>query len=333
MSGPLDISIVIPVYREAAHLAATLSVIRAEAAKAEASFEIVLVDDGSEDQTWQVICGEIQRTDGIRAVRLSRNFGKEAALCAGVEAARGRAVIIMDGDLQHPPAMIPEMVRLWRSSGANIVEAVKVRHDTRSLKGRLAGWLFYAMMSKLSGFDLHGASDFKLIDAQVRQAWLKLGERNLFFRGMIAWLGFKRAQVSVTVPDRADGGKSRWSFWALMKLAATALMAFSSLPLRVPTIFGAAFLTLSAGLGSYALVLWFLGKAVTGFTTVILLLLILGSLILLSLGIIAEYLGRVYDEVKARPRYIIAEVLDERTPAPDAPACAAASNGLPGAET
>jgi len=314
----VTISVVVPVYREAAYLPEVLDRTRKELDALDEAWEIIFVDDGSPDETWSAIVGESGRIPQLRALRLSRNFGKEAALCAGLEAARGEAVIVMDGDGQHPPELLGEMVRVWRGTDADIVEGRKVRHRRESLPARCGHRAFYWMMRKLSGFDLTGASDFKLMNRRVVEAWMKLGERNLFFRGMIAWLGFRREQIPFEVPRRA-GGRTRWSLGRLLSLGGTGLTAFSSLPLRFASLLGCVFFLFAVAFGVYALVLKLTGHAVTGFTTVILLQLIIGSFLMLLLGIIGEYVARIYEEVKGRPRYVVSEVLDRDSNA-DSPA-------------
>lgn len=268
-------------------------------------FELVLVDDGSPDDTWKAISEEAKRLPMVRGFRLSRNFGKELALCAGLERARGNIVVVMDGDGQHPPALLPDMVRLWETSGADIVEAVKISRGKESLSAKMGALLFYYILNKLAGVNLKGASDFKLMNRQAVDAWLQMKERNVFFRGMTAWLGFTRAKIPFEVPGRA-GGATGWSFLRRFDLALTGISAFSSLPLQFVTVAGLFFFAFSVAFGLYTLALQLAGRSVSGFATVILLLLIIGSLLMISLGIIGEYLARIYEEVKHRPRYVIA---------------------------
>jgi len=300
------LSLILPVYKEGRILQSALATIQGELDKTHESYEIVIVDDGSPDDSWNVISEFARREPRARGLRLSRNFGKEAALCAGIDAARGEAIIIMDADLQHPPALIPDMVRIWRDEGVNIVEGVKQEIKNESLPVRVRRRVFYRLMHKLSGFDLNAASDFKLIDCSVRSAWLTMGEKNLFFRGMIAWLGFKRIQIPFVVPDRI-GGASRWSFVRLTGLALTSLTAFSNLPVRFASLIGVVFFGFALVLGMYAVVLKMQGNAVSGFTTVILLQLLIGSGVFLAVGVLGEYIGRIYEETKNRPRYIVSE--------------------------
>lgn len=306
---PPLISIVIPLYNEAANVRPLLSAITAALAKTGSSSELILVDDGSSDETWKIITEEAKAPNTLRGVRLSRNFGKELALCAGLERARGDAVIVMDGDCQHPPELVSEMVRLWQASGADIVEAVKTTRGPESFTQRLGALLFYVVFSKFAGVNLKGTSDFKLMNRRALDAWLQMDERNVFFRGMTAWLGFVRVQIPFEVPGRA-AGKTGWSFPTRFKLALTALSAFSWLPLQFVTLAGLLFFVFSVLFGIYTLVLQLSGRSVSGFATVILLLLIIGSLLMLSLGIIGEYLARIYEEVKRRPRYLVASSIE-----------------------
>lgn len=306
---PPFISVVIPLYKEDRNLRTLLSEVTTALAQTACPFELILVDDGSPDDTWKVIAEEAKTLPALRALRLSRNFGKELALCAGLERARGDLVVAMDGDGQHPPALLPEMVRLWQSTQADIVEAVKIKRGHETLSERLGALLFYVVLNKLAGVNLKGASDFKLMNRRAVDAWLKMEERNVFFRGMTAWLGFSRVQIPFEVHDRT-AGTTGWSFARRLKLALTGISAFSSLPLQFVTIAGLLFFLFSVAFGIYTLVLQLAGRSVSGFATVILLLLIIGSLLMLSLGIIGEYLARIYEEVKHRPRYIVTSSIE-----------------------
>lgn len=307
-SAPHDpiLSVVIPVFQEGAHLAQVIAQVSRHAGAAGESYELILVDDGSNDDTWRVIGDETALHPELRAVRLSRNFGKEAAVSAGLDAARGRAVVVMDGDLQHPPELLPRMVALWKRGGVDLVEAVKEARGTESLVNRVGSRLFYAILDAFAHHDLSNASDFKLLDRRVVEAWRRMGERNLFFRGMVAWLGFERVQVSFTVPNRV-GGHSGWTFVKLVKLAVTAVTAFSASPLQIVTFLGTAFFFFAAVLGAQTLYNWFVGVAVSGFTTVILLILLVGGVQMVCLGIFGAYIARIYEEVKGRPRYVVRE--------------------------
>jgi len=311
MNRPL-LSIVIPVFREGAQLSNFLAAVRSSLSQCNLLYELVLVDDGSPDDTWRVLTAEAESCQAIRALRLSRNFGKESALCAGMEHARGDAVIVMDADGQHPPSLIPEMVRMWQSSASDIVEAVKRRRGRESLSSKLGALLFYFILNKLSGFHFKGASDFKLMNRKAVNAWLEMHERNVFFRGMTVWMGFTTVQIPFEVVPRS-AGQSTWSVLNRVKLALVGITAFSSFPLHLVTFAGVIFLALSVLLGLETLYLKVTGQAVSGFATVILLELIIGSFLMISLGIIGEYLARIYEEVKGRPRYLVKESIEPHT--------------------
>src|SRR6266576_410379 len=307
-TAPL-ISVVIPLYNEGSHLRELLADLKGALEQAGCRFEVVLVDDGSSDDTWTKVKDEARIWPDLRAIRLSRNFGKELALCAGLERARGNAVIVMDGDGQHPPSLLPLLIKNWRASGAHLVEAVKRKRGRESLASKFGALTFYVILNKLSGFDLKGASDFKLIDRRVLDTWLAMRERNVFFRGMTAWMGFRTIQIPFEVAPRR-GGKSGWSYLRRAKLALIGITTFSSFPLRLVTFAGMIFFLFAVGLGVQTLYLKLAGLAFTGVATVILLELIIGSLLMISLGIIGEYLARIYEEVKGRPRYIVTESID-----------------------
>ena len=303
------ISVVIPLYNEGLHVKQLLADLKMALQEIGCRFEVVLVDDGSSDDTWVAIKDEARMWPDLRAIQLSRNFGKELALCAGLERARGEAIIVMDGDGQHPPALLPTMIEKWRTCGADIVQAVKVKRGRESATSKAGAFLFYVILNKLSGFELKGASDFKLINRKVLDTWLAMRERNVFFRGMTAWMGFRTIQIPFEVAPRR-AGKSGWSYLRRAKLALIGITTFSSFPLRLVTFAGMIFFLFAVGLGVQTLYLKLAGRAFTGFATVILLELIIGSLLMISLGIIGEYLARIYEEVKGRPRYIVSESIE-----------------------
>lgn len=306
MSAQPRLSIVIPAYQEAAGLAPGLRAIAAAARQTGLPFEVIAVDDGSSDETWAVISGMGRELPELAGIRLSRNFGKEGAIAAGLDIVRGDACIVMDADLQHPPALVPEMVRRWQEGGWDVVEGVKSHRGRESALHRVTTRAFYRAAAWLTGYDLQDASDFKLIDRRVLNEWRRLGERATFFRGLVAWLGFSRTQVPFEVPPRAIGS-SRWSLAALGGLAIHAITSFSALPLQLVTVFGLVMLLVALVMGAQAVRLWWEGLALPGFTTVILLQLIIGGFLMISLGIIGTYLARIYDEVKGRPRYVVRE--------------------------
>lgn len=299
------LSVVIPVFNEEKQIEKTIKEVKSTISQLGEDFEIIIIDDGSCDKTWDTLKSLADSNPEISAYRFSRNFGKEAAIMAGLSHAKGDACITMDADLQHPPVLIPEMVRLWKE-GFEVVEAVKKDRGKETSLSRFSASLFYKIMHRLSGFNLENASDFKLLDKKVVKELVLMPEKETFFRGLAAWVGYKRTEVYFSVPER-EIGKSGWSKLKLFRLALTAITSFSSLPLQFVTFIGILFLIGSFILGIQTLIIKLRGWAIGGFTTVILLLLIIGSCLMISLGLIGMYIARIYNEVKSRPRYIISE--------------------------
>ncbi len=268
-------------------------------------YELILVDDGSTDHSWHVIQTLRKTFPFISATRFTRRFGKEAAIRAGCEIARGDCAVIMDADLQHPPSLIPQMLHIWKSEHADVVEAVK-NDDLQQGGKRWYRNIYFRISKPLTGLDLRGSCDFKLLDKKVLDSYLRLSERSLFFRGLVSWFGYKTVSIPFT-PGERSSGKSKWPFWKLARLALTSITSFSSALLHIVTLLGFIFVLLSALLGIQTIYNKIAGNAVSGFTTVILLLLIIGSAIMLALGVIGEYLALIYNEVKRRPLYCIDE--------------------------
>lgn len=310
MEGMLQekVSIVIPVYNEGAHIRKSMTHVGQICDRAGIPYELVLIDDGSKDNSWEEMQSMAKEDARITAVRLSRNFGKEPALCAGLDIAGGAAVIVMDADLQHPPEYIPEMVRLWKE-GAEVVEGVKASRGKEKRSYRFCAKLFYGVLNKVTGIAFDNASDFKLLDRKVVEAMKQLPERMTFFRGMSAWVGFERRTFHFEVAERTDGGASKWSLKRLITLAVTAVTSYTSAPLHCITMLGMLMLLCAIVLGIQTLYMKIAGYAQDGFTTVILLLLFIGSMIMMSLGIIGLYLMKIYHEIKGRPRYLTSRVI------------------------
>jgi polyisoprenyl-phosphate glycosyltransferase len=302
------VSLVSPVHDEAEGLDRFVARVREVLEATHPNFELVLVDDGSRDGSWDAITAAAAADDRVRGLRLSRNFGKEAAVVAGLEAARGGAAIVLDSDLQHPPALLPAMLERWRE-GADVVEAVKRNRTGQSIGSRVAAATFNRLFSNMTGVDLTDASDYRLLARAPLEALRSLPERALFFRGTSTWIGFERAQVPFEVDARVTG-RSRWSPRTLVRLAIDGLTSFTAAPLRLVTLAAGLFAVFALALGTQTLVRFLQGEAVQGFTTVILLLLVQGTIMLLGLGIIGEYVARIHDEVKARPRYLVAARTD-----------------------
>lgn len=303
------ISVIIPLYEEGESLHENIFEIHKVLDDNKINHEFILVDDGSKDDTWIIINKLAKVIPLLKALRLSRNFGKEAAICAGLEIAAGEACVVMDGDLQHPPQIIPQMIKLWLEEGYYIVEGVKISRGKERLINKISSKCFYYIMEKITGFNIKNSTDFKLLDRSVINVWKSMPENNTFFRGMIDWVGFKRISIPFNVVDRVQG-KSKWSIIKLFKLAINAITSFSSLPLHIVTVLGAIFFLLAIPISINALVSKFSGGVVDGVTTIILLLLIIGGCIMFSLGIIGTYIAKIFEEVKHRPRYILSEKIE-----------------------
>ena len=302
----VELSIVVPAYEEGNAIARTLSRIGECARTATTSFEIIVVDDGSRDHTWRAICEPRGGTDNIHGIRLSRNFGKEGAVFAGLSEARGRAVIVMDADLQHPPEMLPLFVEAWRSGAGDVINGVKRFHTRNSFSRRLLSGTFNRVLTLLTGYDFRGNSDYKLLDRKVLDAVLQMRESRTFFRGMVVWTGFRHHAIEYDDPVRRDGA-SRWSFWSLVRLAGRAVTSYSAIPLRLIHLAALGFTVLATMLASRALWRYWRGSALETSTSVTLIVAILGIFVLLALGVIAEYVAAIYEEVKRRPRFLVAE--------------------------
>lgn len=270
--------------------------------------ELVIVDDGSTDDTWGRLTGARVHGPPLRLIRFTRNFGKEAAIMAGLKHCRGDAVIVLDADMQHPPGMLREMAELWLGGGVDIIDAVKTDDRNAPALDRITSSGFNRLFRRFTGYDIRGASDYKLLDRRVVDVLVDLPGYNLFFRGTTAWLGFRHREVGFPLGARS-GGRSKWNLLSRLQLAITAITNFTSLPLHLITLVGIVSLLLAIVHAGHTLYNKFTGQAMEGFTTVILLLLIFGSVITLGLGIIGAYLSKIHDEVRGRPRYLIEETL------------------------
>lgn len=297
------LSIILPAYNEEQNIERTAKTLSGLLEKEGIPFELLFISDGSADGTYEEVCRLAKRDRRVRGAEFSRNFGKEAAIFAGLELACGDACIVMDCDLQHPPEVIPEMYRLWQE-GFEVVEGIKKSRGKESIFHGMFAGMFYRIMSRMMRMDMRSSSDFKLLDRKVVNVLLGLGERNTFFRALSFWAGFRSAKVEYEVQERAYGS-SKWSFRSLIRYAVSNVTSFSTIPLQMVTVMGMVSILFSVILAVQTLVKYLMGTAVEGFTTVILLILIIGGFIMISLGIIGHYLARIYEEVKGRPRYII----------------------------
>ena len=309
MSNPKKlVSIIVPAYNEEASLKTFHETMGAVAdGLPQYDFELLFINDGSTDGTLDILKELAVSDRRVAYVSLSRNFGKEAAMCAGLEKARGDCCVVLDCDLQHPPEKIVEMYRLWEQ-GYEVVEGIKHDRGEESGMHRFAANTFYGIISKATGIDMASSSDFKLLDRKVVDTLNAMPERNVFFRALSFWVGFKKAEVTYDVRERV-AGESKWSTRSLIKYAITNIGSFSSVPLHLITVLGIVTLIISIVFSVVALVQKLAGTALGGFTTVIILLLFIGSIIMISLGIIGYYIARIYEEIKGRPRYIIEEYL------------------------
>lgn len=304
------LSIVIPAYNEEKMILKTTDVVSGIMEREKIPFELVFVNDGSKDRTWEMIEKAAEKNSHVTGIRFSRNFGKESAIFAGLANAEGDCIAVMDCDLQHPPETLVEMYRLWEQ-GYEVIEGVKRSRGKESILHRASAGMFYKIMSKAVQIDMSRASDFKLMDRKAVEALLSMPERNAFFRALSSWVGYRTTSVEFDVQERTEG-ESKWSTWSLIKYAVRNIVGFSSAPLQMITVAGVLTLLLAVVLGIQSLVKYFCGHALEGFTTVILLLLIIGSLIMLSLGVIGIYIAKIYEEVKGRPRYFIARKISGR---------------------
>lgn len=304
------LSIILPSYNEGKNISKASGVISELLASNNIPYELIFVDDGSKDDTWNEIEKASKGNPNVVGIHFSRNFGKESALFAGLAESTGDACIVMDCDLQHPPETLIEMYRLWQE-GYEVVEGVKRSRGKESILHKASAGLFYKLISKAVKIDMSRASDFKLLDRKAVDSLLSMPERNAFFRALSAWIGYKTTTVEFDVREREEG-ESKWSTWSLIKYAITNIVAFSAAPMQVVTIAGVLVFLFAIILGIQTLIKFFMGHAVAGFTTVILLILIIGSIIMISLGIIGYYISKIYEEVKGRPKYIISKKINKK---------------------
>ena len=298
------LSVIIPAYNEEAMLKKAASVIGKLLSDGGIDHELIFVDDGSKDRTWELIREQAALQPEVRGVHFSRNFGKEAAIMAGLADSRGDCCVVIDCDLQHPPEKILEMYALWQQ-GYAIVEGRKSSRGQEDALHSLGAKGFYALISRATGIDMANASDFKLLDRQAVNVLLNMRERNAFFRALSSWIGFKTAYVEFDVRER-EAGVTKWSPRSLAKYAVSNISSFSSAPMQIVTVLGVLMFLCSLVLGGISLVQYFTGRAMEGFTTVILIQLFSSSIIMISLGVIGYYIARIYEEIKGRPRYIVA---------------------------
>ena len=304
------LSVVIPAFNEQEMVPAAAGQIDGILSRAGIPHELIFIDDGSRDATWAEIRAESEHRDTVRGVHFSRNFRKEAAIFAGLQAADGDCVAVIDCDLQHPPEKLVEMYRLWEQ-GVEVVEGVKTDRGEESLAHRVAAKTFYRLISEATHIDMTRASDVELLDRKAVNVLLSMREKRAFFRALSSWIGFRTAEVPYEVRERA-AGESKWSTWLLIKYALSNITAFTSLPLHLITGCGAASFLAALIVGIVSIVRLAMGRVVTGLTGAVILLLFLSGLIMVGLGIIGYYLGNIYMEIQDRPRFIVSETCGVR---------------------
>lgn len=322
MSEPALLSCIIPCLNEQANLAVLLPELLATLSGNR--LEIIVVDDGSTDNTPDMMRHMVGLHPELVYLRLSRNFGKEAALTAGLEAARGDAVVCLDADMQHPPDMIPQMLERWRS-GVQMVYAVRATRSDETWFKRVGTRLFYALMRTSDGLGVPpNAGDFRLMDRVVVDALLQLPERDRFMKGLFAWVGFRSEPISYVPPQRRHG-TSRFHPLKLLRFAVDGLTAFTTWPLRLLSLLGACLSLLAFLYGLFIIITYLLyGDPVRGWATLITVILFFSGVNLMSLGVVGEYVARIFTEVKGRPIYLLHERLENdnapvspKTPAED----------------
>ena len=304
------LTVVIPAYNEERNVGPMLQAVRA--ALADEEIEVVFVDDGSTDATAARVRELALADAGVRLLRFSRNFGHQAALAAGLEAARGAAVITLDCDGQHPPAMLPKMIAAWRG-GAKVVQMTRTGTEGAGLFKRASSALFYRLLGALSETPVvSGVADFQLLDREVVDAVLRFRDRTPFLRGLVAWLGFAAVRIEYVAPRRAAGA-SGYTVRKMLRLSVQAITGLSSKPLRFAFYLGLATAAVCLAYGVFALAALWAGHTVQGWTSVIVAVTFLGAVQLVSLGVIGEYIARIYEQTRGMPRYVIVED-DRRDP-------------------
>ncbi len=301
-----QISIVIPLLNEEGNIKVLYESLLPVVEKISADYEIVFVDDGSKDSSFDIITKISQLNKRVLGISLSRNFGHQIALSAGLEHASGEAVVMLDADMQHPPEIIVDLYNKYKE-GFDIVNTIRTETADVGIFKKITSYYFYKLINRLS--DIHiepAAADFRLMNRKTVNAFLQMKEKDRFTRGLVSWMGFKQAQIEYIAPQRF-AGKSKYSLLKMFRFAADGITAFSAKPLRVS--FFAGIIVSFTGLlyAIYAIFQYFGGKNIPGWTSILVSILIIGGIQLISIGIIGEYLARVFNEAKNRPMYLVKE--------------------------
>jgi dolichol-phosphate mannosyltransferase len=301
------ISLVLPVYNEEQSLPEFYRRLKEVLASIDESYEMIFVDDGSTDASLNILRELRDADDTVKLLSLSRNYGHQVALAAGIDYCRGDAAIVMDTDLQHPPELVPRMLEEWHN-GYDVVYSVRTSIEDVSFIKRLTSRAFYGVLSRLTDTDMPMyAPDFKLMDRRVLEGLRSIRERSRFFMGLVSWVGYKQKGVEFAAPKRY-AGETKYTLGSLLRFAVDGIVSFSWAPLRLATYFGFLISLASFVYVAYAVaVRLFTDRAVAGWASIIVVVLFLGGIQLITIGIIGEYIGRIYDEVKRRPLYLIRE--------------------------
>ncbi|MBO5505854.1 MAG: glycosyltransferase family 2 protein [Clostridia bacterium] len=303
------LSVIIPAYNEEKCIRPAYERIQSLLNENNIECEFIFIDDGSTDETYKVICELSKEKNNITGLHFSRNFGKESAISAGLQAVSGSCAVVLDCDLQHPPEKIIEMYQLWEQ-GYEIVEGIKSSRGQEKMVYTAGAKFFYSVISRMAGFDMANSSDFKLLDRKVVDVLNNMPERG-FFRAISYWVGYNKATVEYDVAERVDG-VSKWSTTGLIKYAFSNITSYSTAPMQTVTVLGFVMLVISVIFGVWALIDKIVGRALEGMTTVIIITIFIGSIIMISLGIMGYYIARIYEEIKGRPKFIISSTVKSK---------------------
>jgi len=309
---PKRVSIVVPVCNEAGNIAPLAGAVAD--ALPETDYELIFVDDGSDDRTFEQIEREVGRGRGAVGISLSRNFGHQHALAAGLQYARGEVVVMMDGDMQHPPSLLPTLIEKWRE-GFNVVQTKREDADLTPLMKRATSRLFYRLYSALCGIRMDpGMADFRLLDRTIIDELNRMHEGQLFLRGLVAWMGYRRAVVPFRVARR-HAGRSKYTVRKMLRFAKSGLFSFSSIPLRIGIVLGVLMGLLSLAEIVFVVVAYLRGQTIAGWASNMFVMSLMFAVLFLLLGLQGEYILRIYERVQARPSFLIERVVRKDPPA------------------
>lgn len=312
------LSIVAPLFNEFGNVQPFVRSVEAVISHVEPSYEIILVDDGSSDGTWERIVSLSERDNHLFGLSLSRNFGHQGALFAGLQHARGACVVSLDGDLQHPPEVIAELLQKWKE-GYQVVNTRRLDSADTSIFKRISSRFFYWLFSKLSGVGMEaGSSDFRLLDRRAVDALCRMSDADLFIRGLVNWLGFRSTTVTYQAADR-HSGSTKFTMRRMLRFSVGALLSFSVLPLRLGIWIGFLTSLLAGAEICYIVVQYFRGITVAGWASVMTVLSFMFGVLFILIGIIGTYLGKIYEVLKSRPRYVVGDTTGAEIKAVTAP--------------